>query len=261
MGIRLAMEVTWLEIVLAPLVGFLAGFTGTLLGIGGGSVMVPTLVLAGIDIKKVVPASLFAILGTSAGGLRKLYNRGLVDYKLAFTLETASVTGALIGVYFFGKESSSVIEALLGVVLIATGFLFVYKQERGGSGGSDYTGKPLRLSMALIVSLLAGFLSATLGIGGGVLKVPILVVILGLEIHKAVSTSKLMVGITALTGVLGYLYTGHMDFILALLLLTGTYLGAKASAGIMLELKGKWLMILAASYYFIMGVIMILKSM
>lgn len=254
------MEIAWLELILTPIVGFIAGFTGTLLGIGGGSIMVPTLVLAGIDIKKAVPASLFAILGTSAGGLRKLYNRGLVDYKLAFTLELASVTGALIGVYFFGKESSSVIEALLGSVLIATGFLFMYKQERGSSDGPDYTDNPLRLSIALIVSLLAGFLSATLGIGGGVLKVPILVVILGLEIHKAVSTSKLMVGITALTGVIGYLYTGHLDIVLALLLLTGTYLGAKASAGIMLELKGKWLMILASSYYFIMGMIMILKS-
>jgi uncharacterized membrane protein YfcA len=254
------MMTVWIEYILAPIVGFIAGFIGTLLGIGGGSVMVPTLVLIGIDIKKVVPASLFAILGTSAGGLRKLYNKGLVDYKLAFTLELASVTGALIGVYFFGKESSSVIEALLGSVLIGTGFLFLYRQKKGGSGGREYTDNPVRLSMALLISLLAGFLSATLGIGGGVLKVPILVVVLGLEIHKAVSTSKLMVGITALTGVIGYIYTGHLDIILALLLLAGTYLGAKASAGVMLELKGKWLMIIAASYYFIMGITMILKS-
>ena len=250
----------WMEYVLTPIVGFIAGFLGTLLGIGGGSIMVPTLVLAGIDVKKVVPASLFAILGTSAGGLKKLYSKGLVDYKLAFTLELASVTGALIGVYFFGKESSIVIEALLGAVLIGTGFLFMYRQKHGRSGELEYTDNTVRLSAALMVSLLAGFLSATLGIGGGVLKVPILVVILGLEIHKAVSTSKLMVGITALTGVIGYIYTGHLDVILAVLLLLGTYLGAKASAGIMLELKGKWLMIIAASYYFIMGLIIILKS-
>ncbi len=251
----------WLEYVVAPIIGFIAGFMGTLLGIGGGSIMVPTMVLIGIDIKKAVPASLFAILGTSAGGLRKLYKHGLVDYKLALTLETASITGAVIGVYFFGREPSSVLVALLGVVLIATGILFTYKEKTGKASLEEDSKTPIRLTGALLVSLLAGFLSATLGIGGGVLKVPILVVFLGLEIHRAVSTSKLMVGITALTGVLGYIYTGHMDIILAILLLLGAYSGAKLSTNVMLELDSKWLMILAASYYFIMGGVIIYKSL
>jgi uncharacterized membrane protein YfcA len=250
----------WLEYLSAPLIGFIAGFTGTILGIGGGSIMVPTMVLIGIDIKKAVPASLFAILGTSAGGLRKLYRHGLVDYKLAFTLETASVSGAVIGVYFFGRESSNVLVALLGIVLIATGILFTYKERKGTSSRDEYNKNPLRFASALLVSLLAGFLSATLGIGGGVLKVPILVAVLGLEIHRAVSTSKLMVGITALTGVLGYIYTGHMDIILATLLLLGTYSGAKLSTNVMLELDSRWLMLIAASYYFIMGGVMIYNS-
>jgi len=254
------MLTAWLEYAAAPVIGFIAGFLGTILGIGGGSIMVPAMVLIGIDIKKAVPASLFAILGTSAGGLRKLYRQGLVDYKLALILETASVSGAAIGVYFFGRESSSILVALLGIVLIATGILFTYKEKSSTTTLEEEKKNPLRLSSALLVSLLAGFLSATLGIGGGVLKVPILVVFLGLEIHKAVSTSKLMVGITALTGVIGYVYTGHMDLILATLLLLGTYSGAKLSTNVMLELDSKWLMFIASSYYFIMGAIMLYHS-
>ncbi len=245
--------------VLAPIIGFVAGFLGTLLGIGGGSVMVPLLVIAGVDIKKAVPASLFAILGTSTGGLRRLFGEGLVDYKLAVILEAASVTGASIGVYSFGKMTSNTLQALLASILLVTAVLFYVKSRKLNTASSSRDKSALKLIVAILASLIAGFLSATLGIGGGVVKVPILVLVLGIEMHKALSTSKLMVGITAATGVIGYVYTGHMDLILAILLLVGTYTGARMSTGIMVKMESRWLLVIASSYYIVTSAILFYK--
>ncbi len=248
--------------ILAPLVGIIAGFIGTLLGIGGGSVMVPVLVLLGVDVKIAVPASLFAILGTSLGGLRTLFRRGLVDYKLAILLESASTTGAITGVVLFGRMSSKFLVILLAAVLMASGGLFIVKERSGAKGreaGPLRGYGVLRLSLAWLVSLAAGFLSATLGIGGGVLKVPVLVLVVGLAIHTAVATSKLMVGITALTSVIGHAITGRIDYILALMLLAGTYAGASISTKILISLKSRTLMIIASGYYVIMGLTLLEK--
>lgn len=256
------------ELVWAPLIGFVAGFVGTMLGIGGGAIMVPGLTLLGFDIKKVVPASLFAILGTSAGGLRYLLKKGLVDYRLAIILELASTTGAFTGVAIFGRIKSRELVAILGAVLILSGILFLIRQRvvEKRKGVEKYT--PIRIRervggfvAALSASYMAGLFSAMLGIGGGVIKVPILVIILGLPIHVAVSTSKLMVGITALAGVTGHIVAGTMDWVLAVLLLIGTYSGATASSRLLVRTKPRSLYIIAASYYFIMGIYLILKSM
>jgi uncharacterized membrane protein YfcA len=255
------------ELLLAPLAGFIAGFVGTMIGIGGGAIMVPFLTLAGIDIKRVVPASLLAILGTSAGGLRQLFRRGLVDYRLAVILELASTTGAFTGVAMFGRMKSRELVAVLGLVLILSGILFLIRQRTVRSRGIEEY-KPISLreniaavAAALTVSYIAGMLSAMLGIGGGVIKVPTLVLILNLPIHAAVSTSKLMVGITALAGVIGHIATGRMDWPLALLLLTGTYTGATLSTRILLKTRPRPLYIIAAAYYFTMGAYLLAKTL
>jgi len=155
------------ELLWAPVIGFVAGFVGTMLGIGGGAIMVPGLTLLGFDIKRVVPASLFAILGTSSGGLRYLLRRGLVDYKLAVILELASTTGAFTGVAVFGRIRSSELVAILGAVLILSGVFFILRQRvvaRMG-GEKEYHGIRIRERLgsflaALAASYVAGLFSA-----------------------------------------------------------------------------------------------------
>ena len=247
-------------ILVAPFVGFVAGFAGTILGIGGGAIMVPVLTFAGLDIKTVIPASLFAILGTSLGGLKTLYKKKLVNIKLAVFLESASITGAVLGVEIFGRVGSSFLEMLLGTALIMSGILFLLK-ERKLKYERIKNPSIKKLLFAWVASLIAGFISATLGVGGGVVKVPILVLTAGLEIHMAVSTSKLMVGITALTGVIGHAVTERVDYLLAFLLLAGTYLGASSSAKIMIKIKPTVLLLITASYYFITGLSLIIASL
>ena len=244
-------------------IGFAAGFLGTLLGIGGGSIMVPLLVLLGVDIKRAVPASLVAILGTSLGGLRRLHSRGLVDPRMAVFLESASITGAVVGVEILGRLESRLLILLLGLMLLvsAVGFT-VLRRLSVGQGWERLSDMPVwRLVLGWLVSLAAGLVSAVFGVGGGVLKVPLLVLVLGFSVHAAVATSKLMVGITALIGVVGHALAGRVDPILSLLLLVGTYTGATVSARLLLELRAKTLRLIAALYYLAMGLYMVYKGL
>ena len=250
--------------LLEPLaIGLVAGFLGTLLGIGGGSVMVPLLVLAGVDIKRAVPASLVAILGTSLGGLRRLYRRGLVDPRMAVFLETASILGAVVGVEVLGRLESRVLTLLLGLVLVVSAASFTAPERirPGGGWGSSIEMPFWRLGLGWLVSLAAGLVSAVFGIGGGVLKVPLLVLVLGFDVHAAVATSKLMVGVTALTGVVGHALAGRVDPTLSLLLLAGTYTGATVSARVLLQLEARTLRLIAALYYLLTGLYMVARSL
>ncbi len=244
------------------IIGLIAGFTGTLLGIGGGAIMVPLLILSGINPREAIPASLVAILGTSSGGLYYLIKKRLVDYKLAIILETASITGATLGVILFTRITNQALTATLGATLIASGVLFIIRERTlRVKRGTPRKKSMVRLTVALTVSLLAGLLSALLGIGGGVIKVPVLVLILEMPIHVAVSTSKLMVGITAATGVIGHALHENVNWLLALSLLTGTYTGATISSRLLTRAKPRQLYYLAASYYFIMGTYITIKAL
>ena len=252
-------------VALALAVGLAAGAAGTFLGIGGGAIMVPVLTAAGVPVKVAAPASLVAILGTSAGGLRRLLRRGLVRWRLAVFLESASALGAAAGVHLQGVLSERQLRLLLGLVLLASS-AGVLLQDRLGrpewrGPGSWRRAGPLRLAAAWLASLAAGTVSALLGVGGGVLKVPVMALLLGLPMKLAVSTSKLMVGMTAAVGVAGYTLEGRVEWGLALPLLLGTYTGATLAARRLVAAREAHLRLLAASYYALTGLLLAARSL
>ena len=247
--------------LLALALGALAGGVATFLGIGGGSVIVPLLVAAGIPPKTASPASLVAILGTSIGGLRYLYRRGLVEPRTALTLETATTIGALLGVAVFDRVESRMLLLLLAAALAGSALgMRVRSMARGGEG---YRWPPPlgRLAAALGASFVAGLISALLGVGGGIIKVPVLVLLLGMPIHMAVSTSKMMVGITALVGVTGHAVSGRILWSLAAPLTLGTYLGATGASRLLARVKPRRLYMLAIVYYLVTAAYLTYKAL
>ncbi|OYT48028.1 MAG: hypothetical protein B6U85_03710 [Desulfurococcales archaeon ex4484_42] len=244
--------------VMCLVIGFLAGFVGSLLGIGGGSLTTPTLILYGVEAHRAVAASLVAILGTSLGGIFHLYKRGLVRVKTAFILESASITGAFIGASLAIRLPSNIVALIVASALILSAILFVIipvEKERKSKLGLR---KPY--IVAWVISLAAGFLSATAGIGGGIVKTPVLTLILGLSVKSAVSTSKLMVGITAGTGAITYGISGHIDPYIAVPLVIGTYTGAWVGARVLTRIKAKNVRVIAVLTYVIFATSLLIRA-
>ena len=216
-------------------VGALAvGFVSAISGIGGGSLIVPYMILVlGFDVRVAVATSLVAIIVTSSVAASQYLKDKIVDLKTALTLEPITTIGAIIGALITTSIPPNIIKAGLGFILLYVSISMLVKALRRRSPKESLASKTgsARKTIALMVSFLAGLLSGMFGIGGGVLKVPIMAGLLGLPIKTAVATSSFMVGLTATGGSIVYVSKGIPDpsavAALALGIIPGAYLGAK----------------------------------
>ncbi|HID40637.1 MAG TPA: sulfite exporter TauE/SafE family protein, partial [Pyrodictium sp.] len=162
------------------IIGLITGFIGTLLGIGGGSLTTPLLILYGVQPHHAIATSLVAIVGTSLGGIYHLFRHRLVRIELAIFLETASILGATLGAYLAIQLPAKTVTLAVATALLISAILFTTTPVESNRKPSFSTAKSHAIAWS--ASLVAGFLSATAGIGGGVLKTPMLTLLLGLSL-------------------------------------------------------------------------------
>lgn len=228
--------------------GFGAGLFGSLLGLGGGVILVPLLTIVfQVPLTTAVAVSLLAVIATTAGAAARYLALGRSDVRLAVTLQAPGVAGAAAGGVLAGFLSESVVSALFAAVLVYAAL----SMARGLIGRkASIEGEPAvepalpdhprgpayrrrRLPAAIGGSSLAGLAAGLLGIGGGVLNVPIMHMLMGVPMAVAVATSNLVIGVTAASGAYVYLFRGDVDPVIAgpvvLGVLGGAALGARAA--------------------------------
>jgi len=223
--------------------GLGAGWLGALVGIGGGVVIVPTLVLGfGLDIRFAVAASLVAVIATSTSAGSVYLGRGITNTRLGMTLEVATTIGGMTGGLVAALVPVDVITALFAGVMSVTAVLVLrgaghptlrlvetmavdevgweepgmlagaYVDEARG-GLVRYRAK--RLWVGSAVSLLAGSVSGMLGVGGGFLKVPAMNLGMDVPVKVAAATSNFMIGVTAAASVFIYFQRGYLEPLVA----------------------------------------------
>jgi len=191
--------------------GAAAGFLGSVLGVGGGIILVPLLVLVfGVPIHLAIGTSIMTVIATSSMAGTFNLERGTVNIRLGMLLEVATAVGALFGGVVAGAIRGPVLTVIFGAILQPIAALMWRKgHERPGRGGppseSDY--RMRRLPVAMALSLAAGTISGLLGTGGGIIKVPALTVFCNVPARVAASTSTFMIGVTAVAS--AFLYFGR----------------------------------------------------
>lgn len=190
-------------------IGLVAGFLSGLFGVGGGILIVPALVfLIGFGQKLSAGTSLAAIVPTSLVGVITYATHGSVDWVAAIVLAIGSVVGAQIGTYLLNRLPKRVIQWLfIGFLAVVIVQLFLVVPNRGDVIDLN----PLSVGGLLLLGLITGVLAGVLGIGGGVIIVPMLVMIFGASDLVAKGTSLLMMVPTALSGTVGNLRRGNVD--------------------------------------------------
>lgn len=206
-------------------IGLAVGMVGSLLGVGGGVLLVPILVLGWkLPMHHAVGASLFVVAATSsaAGTFRK--DTDAANLRLGIVLELATVLGALSGGWLAGHLSGSTLTFLFGLLLIpVVGLMWRSPASAVPTLG---TYRIIRLPLALSVSTAAGALSGLLGVGGGIIKVPVLSLFCGVPTKVAVSTSNFMVGLTAVSSAFLYFGRGEVPLFVAGSTVLGVIAGA-----------------------------------
>ena len=232
--------------------GLAAGVFGSLLGLGGGVLIVPLLTLGfGLPLREAVGVSLVAVIVTSSASAGVYLERHVADLRLGMTLELFTATGALIGGLIAFLVSEQVLAGLFTLLLVYTALTMARRREpapvapaaiadgeptassdhpaapSGPTAAAAPTGYVVRhLGWGIVGSLFAGLVSALLGIGGGLVKVPVMHLVMGVPLRVATATSNLMIGITAAASAIIYLLRGGIDVYVAGPTAVGVFMGA-----------------------------------
>jgi uncharacterized membrane protein YfcA len=262
-----------------------ASAIGGALGMAGGMFIVPLLtVCGGLDIHIAVAASIVSVIACSCGSAASFLAHGLTNIRLAITLEVATTLGALTGVCVAGHLPASSLCVLFAAVLLISAW-----QMAGGrrapidsiddtrttdwatalrlhSSYPDPThGRPMfyrvrRLRLGLALMYGAGLISALLGIGSGVLKIPAMDSALRLPIKVSSATSNFMIGVTAAASGVAYFFQGTMQPMIAGPVAIGSVVGAWLGARLLLRLPGDKLRLVFIGVLVLLAVQMLLTA-
>jgi uncharacterized protein len=224
--------------------GIAAGVFGSLLGLGGGILIVPLLTLGfGLPLLTAIGVSLVCVIMTSGAAAGVYLERHVANLRLGMTLELFTACGALAGGLIAFLLPERVLEGLFSALLLYVAFTMARRREQpakdandGAEVGAAVPGiaatlsgpgyRIRRLGFGAIGSVFAGVISALLGVGGGLVKVPVMHVIMGVPLRVATATSNLMIGITASASAIIYLLRGGIDPYVAAPTGIGVFLGA-----------------------------------
>lgn len=240
------------------LIGVVTGvgaLLGSLLGLGGGFLIVPMLtIFLGIPIKTAVALSLLAILANSISASIVYVDRRVVDFRLGLILESTTMLGAIAGANINLMVSESIIYFVFGIVLVYVAYRMVYGSKYGDGGVGCKGGSIL---LAAGVSFVAGLLSGLLGIGGGILKMPILILLLSLPTRVAIGTSLFMISITSATSTYIYFINNVIVLSYAPYAVLGASIGAQLGSRLGFRIEAKYLRILFSMFLLLFSLIMI----
>ncbi|GFO68115.1 UPF0721 transmembrane protein [Geomonas limicola] len=251
------MVTTFIEIFL---LGIGAGIMGSMLGLGGGIIIVPALTLLfGMSMRTAVAASTVSIIATSTGAAVAYLRDRLTNTRVAIWLEMGTAMGALGGALIAGVINQRVLYILFGVLLgYSTYNMFkARKQELPTGIVPDALSQKLRLAGSyydkalghrvdyqvtrtvpgLIIMIFSGAAAGLLGIGAGIFKVPAMDQVMGMPFKASTATSNFMIGVTAASGAVVYFARGDVQPLVAGPIVLGVLLGAIIGAKLMVRLR------------------------
>jgi len=260
--------------------GIVAGSLGALLGLGGGVFLVPFLNLViGFPFNVAAAISLTTVIATSSTVSAGRAGKQLINMKLGMLLEVATAGGSFLGGVTAQFVSQSLLQRLFGIVAVLVAAIMLSRLRRrnvildpaadaGVLGGRYYeeesgctiTYRVKRLPLAVGASFLAGNVSSLLGIGGGIIKVPVLNAWCGIPLRAAAATSAFMIGVTATAGATIYYGHGQLQPALAAAACLGVQLGSWGGMKFGAAASTKWLKILMAVVLFIVSAMMFLRG-
>lgn len=232
--------------------GAAAGVFGSLLGLGGGLLIVPLLTLGfGLPLRDAVGVSLVCVIMTSSAAAGVYLERHVANLRLGMTLELFTALGALVG----GSIAFLLDERLITVLFAGLLVYVAVTMARAGTVPAaaaseldvapvtDEPGLPTaldrlsgegyrvrNLGRGVVGATGAGVASALFGIGGGIIKVPLMHLAMGVPLRVATATSNLMIGITAAASTVIYVIHGGIDPYVAGPTAIGVFLGASAGS-------------------------------
>ena len=247
------------EALLILVVGFIVGVPSSMVGLGGGFIIVPILVLFfQLPAKNAIAISLVAICGTTFSSTLGYVRQRRVDYKLGLFYDILDVPGIALGAYITTLLPSNVLAGICGILIIAISIILIrnkrkteceknskannkkmeWTRNRIDSEGHALTYTLRSPPLALASSFLGGLITGLSGLGGGITDVSTMI-LLGVPTHIAVATSEFAMAVTNGAGVVAHGLLNNVLIEYALPITIGTIIGAQVGCSLAKRVKGK----------------------
>lgn len=235
------------------LLGVFVGLLGTLIGAGGGFLLVPVLLLLypGKNPEVVAAVSLAMVCANAISGSVAYGRMRRIQYRPGLIFAAASVPTAVIGAFSTAFMPRRDFELVFAGLLAFAALMLFLKAPAGGASVSA-TAPVLsrgKLTLGALLSVAIGFISSFLGIGGGIIHVPALTLFLGFPVHLATATSHFTLAFVALAGTLVNIFSGrlHGSWGIVAALVLGALAGAQAGARLSSRIHGHLILRLLAA--------------
>jgi len=220
------------ESLLGFVIGLSGGFFGGIVGLGGGVIMIPMMTaFAGLSQREAHGTSLVAVVFTGAIGALTYFSHGLVDWKAALILAAPAVLFARLGAVCAHSMREKQLRRGFGAFMILVSLLLIGKGMIPGTG--EYLGFWWKVFVMLLTGVGTGFVSGMMGVGGGSVMIPALVILAGMPQHLAQGTSLLAMVPVGMTGAFTHYRLGNVHAYLSLGLaagaMAGSFLGGTAA--------------------------------
>lgn len=267
---------TLLSALLLAALGAAVGLMGSVFGLGGGIFVVPVLVLYfKLPIHSAIAASLVTIIATSSAVAAVNVERGLANMKLGLALEISTAAGAVAGAFTAGLLSPKTLQFCFAALLFFTAGSMLRKALAAPSAKSEKhvdpdgpfygefidpaDGRVHRYSVknmpaASAISVFAGMISGLLGVGGGIIQVPLMNLVCGMPLKAAAATSNFMLGVTAATSAAIYFRKGLVPLELTAVLVLGVLAGSAVGMKILAKASSAKLQLVFSLIAFIMAI-------
>jgi uncharacterized protein len=269
---------TWIILVL---VGILASSLGSLIGLGGGIIVVPALLYFGtlswfgpISPQVAVGTSLFTMIFTGLSSTLAYMKHKTVDYKSGLIFIIGSGPGSILGAWVTEKLNLHSFSIFFGLFIIMVSVVLLlkdklkpipYRKDRGIIRNfTDNTGKTFEYGfnpfVGIIIAFFVGFLSGIFGVGGGSLMVPTMILFFFFPPHVAVATSMFMILPTAILSSIEHVTLGNVNWFYALALVPGAWIGARVGVFLNSKLQSNTIVLILRTILVIVGIQLIYEG-
>ena len=238
------------------ILGILVGAVGALMGIGGGLLIVPVfLYIMGFSVQQTVGTAMVIVFFNALSGTVAYMQQGKIYFPAAWRFGLATIPGAILGGLASAYFSGTGFQLAFGLFLIVVAGNMCYKVMNNGCKdvGANQEVSSKGMGLGTICSVFVGFLSSALGIGGGIIHVPMMNQVLKYPIHVAIATSTCILLISSVAGLVTHGFMGHVMLGPALATGFGALAGARLGVKLAGQLAPGKLKLAFSCFVFIMG--------
>lgn len=261
------------------LLGAFIATLGTLVGAGGGFILVPVLMYfyPTETADHITAISMAVIFGNALSGTLAFARMGRIDFQAGWRFALAALPGSLFGAYMSGSVSRESFDLVFGMALVGIALFLLSRAQKKSQSPSEPTTSPRQsfahatfhlqakagMRLGTAISSGVGFLSSFLGIGGGIIHVPAMIYLLRYPVHKATATSQFVLAFTAFVAVAGHIYLDSYAGreTLTLFIMGGAVLGAQLGAKISKKVNGRVILWGLGLILFLVGVRAALRAL